>query len=190
MESFPSLNTQEKQDNIAKPREEQKIPLPVENYGISSAGKDESAIFGVRSALEKAYNTLPVSVQKTENREERVGSSVLVDGVEMIYGRPVSEIKEKWEKEKNHFGVHGFNFFGRHQKNLAEFLEGSELVLNINTEGKVKIIDGNTRIFGAMKFGIPSENIAVSYSTPEAEFLHGTLADAVVAAKKYKTPPK
>lgn len=122
--------------------------------------------------------------QKTENKEEKIKNSFVLDGVTFV-GRPEPEVKEKWEKEKSYYGIDWFNQFDKHQKEFADVLKDRKLILSINSDGQVKIIDGNTRLFGVKNTfdNIPYENISVSYSAPEGEFV-GTLADVLAAAKK------
>lgn len=101
------------------------------------------------------------------------GSAAWSAGVR--FGRPVEEVAQKWGSSKSLVGNAG--------RIREHFKQGAEIVTSIGKDGKVRIIDGNTRVYGAQKLGIGAEEIRAAYTTADGTIVHGTLADALNAGK-------
>ncbi|MEZ4104449.1 MAG: hypothetical protein R3B60_04145 [Candidatus Paceibacterota bacterium] len=111
--------------------------------------------------FEKLFNRN--KVETNENHQETVV------GVTINFGRPKSEIDQK-----------------RLGDDIYEILRNKEISIRLTESGELKVIDGNTTLFNALKERVDTDLIKVVYTTHskwakegEGEYLRTSLADLI-----------
>jgi hypothetical protein len=131
-------------------------------------------------------------------REPRYGPervATTLGNVPVVYGREVGEIVRKEARLMQELAP-TLLFWRREearQKALLERLQTKPLEVAVHSNGMIKVHDGNTTLFAALKRNIAPEEIRVKYTLPskwggdEPEYQYATLAELAGRIEEFNT---
>jgi hypothetical protein len=101
-------------------------------------------------------------------------------GSKVKYLRPVEEVASKYELAKSSFGISALKTTAGNAAALRSYLKTSgEVIASVWDDGAVHLIDGNTRVYAALKYGLTAEEIPARIFIKGSAPVAGTLADAI-----------
>jgi hypothetical protein len=101
-------------------------------------------------------------------------------GSKVKYLRPMEEVASKFELAKSSFGISALKTNAANASALRNYLKTSgEVVASVWDDGAVHLIDGNTRVYAALKYGLTAEEIPARIFIKGSAPVAGTLADAI-----------